>query len=261
MNQNQDMDKQTRCRQPKTAAGRFLRISAGQAWNLVLYSCIYMILWLFLLPSGLAEAGMTAITRNLSRERPVDGLRDFFGAMKKNWKQAIPVGICNVLSLVLFSFVIVFYRKSPGMTSNIGTVLCLTAAVILAFLKYYVWVLIVTFPMPVGKILRNSFLLVFLNMKNNLLIGAISIGCYLAAALLFFLPPAAVMRPVVIFLGVCFYPGFKHMLVQYLVFPCIKERMIDPYYEKHPQEDMQLRRELGLIDDGVNLELQNENGE
>ena len=45
------------------------------------------------------------------------------------------------------------------------------------------------------------------------------------------------------------FPAFRSMLIQYAVFGPIRKWMIDPYYEQHPDEDIEKRRELGLIDD------------
>ena len=59
------------------------------------------------------------------------------------------------------------------------------------------------------------------------------------------------------------YPSFKYLLVQYCVFPSIKKYIIDPYYEEHPDEDLDKRRDLGVYeeeDDEVE-ENEEENGE
>ena len=37
-------------------------------------------------------------------------------------------------------------------------------------------------------------------------------------------------------------------LIQFNVFPEVKKYIIDPYYEQHPDEDVEKRRELGLLD-------------
>ena len=54
------------------------------------------------------------------------------------------------------------------------------------------------------------------------------------------------MLGVMIIATVCFYPGFHHLLVQFCVFPAVRRLMIDPYYEQHPNDDIELRRSLGL---------------
>ena len=48
------------------------------------------------------------------------------------------------------------------------------------------------------------------------------------------------------------FPSFRSFLIQYNVFPEVKKYIIDPYYEEHPDEDIEKRRELGLLDDDEN---------
>ena len=36
------------------------------------------------------------------------------------------------------------------------------------------------------------------------------------------------------------------MLIQFCTFPSIKKYIIDPYYEKHPDADIEKRHDLGL---------------
>ncbi len=47
--------------------------------------------------SGLAETGMAYICRMAARDKHVFFMSDFFGAIKRNWKRALPLGIINVL--------------------------------------------------------------------------------------------------------------------------------------------------------------------
>ena len=42
------------------------------------------------------------------------------------------------------------------------------------------------------------------------------------------------------------YPCFNALLVQFCTFPAIKKFIIDPYYEEHPDADLDKRRDLGL---------------
>ena len=35
-------------------------------------------------------------------------------------------------------------------------------------------------------------------------------------------------------------------MIQYYTFPIIKKFIIDPYYEEHPDEDIEKRRDLGI---------------
>jgi len=41
-------------------------------------------------------------------------------------------------------------------------------------------------------------------------------------------------------------PAFRYLLVQFFTFGSIKKHIIDPYYEQHPDADIEKRRDLGL---------------
>ena len=47
-------------------------------------------------------------------------------------------------------------------------------------------------------------------------------------------------------------PGYRFLLIQFNVFGNIKKYMIEPYYKEHPDEDIELRRRLGVYKEGYN---------
>ena len=57
------------------------------------------------------------------------------------------------------------------------------------------------------------------------------------------------------------YPGFKFLLIQYCCFPAIKKYIIDPYYEEHPDEDIEKRKDLGIEVEEEKPVIINEDGE
>ena len=144
-----------------------------------------------------------------------------------------------------------FQETLNGWFSIFGTGLMLGVFFIISVMKYYVWLLIITFKLPLGKIIKNSFYFVFINLKNNLLIGLVSILWYalsVGICLLCMANAQAFILSIVIvlLLNAMFFPGFKHLLVQFCIFPCVKKHMIDPYYEQNPDADIELRKSLGL---------------
>ena len=47
-------------------------------------------------------------------------------------------------------------------------------------------------------------------------------------------------------LAIIILPCLRFLIIQFCTFPAIKKYMIDPYYEEHPDDDIDLRRNLGL---------------
>ena len=69
-------------------------------------------------------------------------------------------------------------------------------------------------------------------------------GLYIAV--FWFLKQFSIVVAIEIVLFICTFPGFKYLLIQFCTFPAIKKYMIDPYYAEHPDDDIELRRDLGL---------------
>ena len=42
------------------------------------------------------------------------------------------------------------------------------------------------------------------------------------------------------------FPAYRFLMIQFFTFPSIKKYIIDPYYEAHPDEDIEKRRDLGI---------------
>lgn len=225
-------------------------------WRLLPSGVLYFLFSILILPSGLGSVGMTHIARNMARDKHSFGVSDFFETIKKNWKQALGMGILNVIvtAAVVLSGLLYYFNFSEswgGWLGIIGTGLMLAIFFVISVMKYYVWLQIITFRLPLKKILKNSFYFVFINLKNNILIGLCSLlwGVIAVAICVLCLNNEQLfilMTTVMILLSVLFYPGFKHLLIQFCVFPCVRKHMIDPYYEQNPDADIELRRSLGL---------------
>ncbi len=221
-------------------------------WRLLPSGLIYILLSLLLLPSGLGSAGMTHLARNMARDKHSFGLSDFWDTIKKNWKQALPLGIINTLvTAAVLVAGITYYRAFEGWGGMLGTGLMISLFFIISVMKYYAWLILITFKMPLKKIIKNSFYFVFINLKNNLLVGICSLLWYAIAAGICMLCYSnaeifTFMVATMLIITACFYPGFKHLLIQFCVFPAVRRLMIDPYYEQHPDDDIELRRSLGL---------------
>jgi uncharacterized membrane protein YesL len=201
---------------------------------------------MLLIPSGLAQAGIANVTRNLTRDKHSFGLSDYFDTIKANWKQSLIVGILNLLVTVLLCFGLLFYYNSEGIFSDIALGFLLICFVIFSFMRYYMWTMIITFDLPVSKIYKNSFLLAFVNFKSNLFVGVIELALYAAVILTVVWIPHFIVLFLGTILAVFILPGFTNLLIQFNTFPTIQKYMIDPYYEAHPDEDISLRRSLSL---------------
>jgi uncharacterized membrane protein YesL len=155
-------------------------------------------------------------------------------------------GILNLLMTALLCFGILFYYNSEGIVADVALGVLTICLVVFSFMKYYIWLLIITFRLPLGSIYKNSFLLAFVNFKRNLFVGVVELAVYAALVLIAILLPHFLVLFLATVFAVFIMPGFLQLLIQWNIFPAVRKYMIDPYYESHPEEDLDLRRSLSL---------------
>ena len=191
---------------------------------------------LFLFTFGIVNVGTAYILRNLAKGEPVFVWSDFIYAIKRNWKQALPFGIIDGLINAL----LIFNIYTTMSTANFVTSMMFWSNVILIilyfFMRCYIYVQMVTFKLTVFKILKNSLIFALLGLKRNIM-------ALLGALVLIFFEIAFVfgIGGILLSLGVALplmlmFSSMAYMKV-YAAYFKIKEIMIDPYLEEHPEEN------------------------
>lgn len=245
----------------------FMEIYGRKFWNLAIAGLLWAVTALPIVTRGLADAGLTFITRNYSREKHAFLKEDFFETVKKNRKNALTIGIINLLVTGVFIFNLAQYLPKiiPGLYTLFGTpvadlpapqelslmetailALSLMGYVTFTWMKYYIPFLMITFKLSIKQVYKNAFLFAGANAKVNLLISAILIALYAVLGGILMLFPNTFVLVLVVVLCASIVPGFRSFLIQYCIFPAIKKLIIDPYYEANPNADKQARRDLGL---------------
>ena len=243
----------------------FFEIYGRKFWNLFYANLLFLLTGLPIVTRGLADVGLTKITRNFAREKHAFVKEDFFETVKRNWKQALSVGIINlvVTGLLFFNAGYYFLGMFPefweifgydvsGMTVMTPQVLDYVVMGITSFgflvftwMKYYIPMMVVTFKFRNKDLYMNAFKFAIVGLKQNLLISVILIALYAIVAVLFFTFGWQI-GIIVLIVAALFLPCFRSLLIQFTIFPLVKKLIIDPYYELHPDADKQLRRDLNL---------------
>ena len=217
-------------------------------WKFIPLNLIYGLICIPFVTGGIASVGMTNVARNIARDKHSFGLSDFFDTIKKNWKQALGAGVLNfVLSAVLaFDLYYFILGGASGVMASIGLGVSICVLFIFQVMNFYIWTLMITFKLTIKQIYKNSFQFVFLNMKMNLFCLLILLICYaIFAAIILFLGNPIIWFFAAVLALICF-PAFRFLLIQFCTFPAIKKYIIDPYYEEHPDEDIEKRKSLGI---------------
>ena len=202
--------------------------SVNTVWTYVFYG----ISALSLLTFGLVNVGTAYILRNIAMGEPVFAWTDFWYAVKRNWKQALPFGVFDVLINVILVYNIFNMISGGGFFASFmfwGNVIIFLLYFIM---RFYIYIQMVTFKLSVLKILKNSLIFALLGIKRNI-IALLGIILCLAFEIMFFmvaaLLPVAVAAPLAVL-----FASFAYMKV-YAAYFKIKEIMIDPYKAEHPE--------------------------
>ncbi len=232
----------------------FWELYARKVWKLVLANLLYVLLSLPVVTHGLAQAGLTFVTRNYVREKHVFLPSDFWDTVKKNFKQALIIGVEELIigAVLVFDLVYAWNGLMMGETVSIGALLFFAVSLFIAIsflqIRYYLYIQVITFKLSVKQIWKNSILLSIAGFKQNVILS-VSLALIYAVAILLFLAFGVLSAGLLIVVYVFFFPAFRSFLIQFNVFPLIKKHIIDPYYNEHPDEDMDKRRDLNLADD------------
>ncbi len=195
---------------------------------------VFMLISLLtLITFGLTNVGTTYILRNLVKGEGVFMWSDFWYAIKRNLRQGILMGILDILITVVLVVDISFWFKSNmGLLSSVGLSASVVMLVLYFFMRFYMYIMLVTFDLSIFKILKNSLIFTIIGFKRNFMAALGIIILVVLNLMLFFTPlqPLAIVLPLVL----TFSNGA--FMSTYAAWFKIKEIMIDPYEENNPQE-------------------------
>ena len=186
---------------------------------------------LLLLTFGPVNCGCAHILRSAVRRSPIFLIKDFFGTIRKNLRQALILGVFDILFMIVIVFdIAVFFRNyNYSFFYTIAFFFSLGVALIYLFARQYMYLLCITFDLSVFKIIKNSVILAFLGFKRNIL-------ALLAQAffiyLIYLMIATGVLAALGVVLPVVFYFGFAMFTSYYASYKVVKKYMIDPYYDE-----------------------------
>lgn len=185
---------------------------------------------------GIVNCGSAYVLRNMVSGEPVFVWTDFWYAVKRNWKQALPFGmvdggICAILALNIVSMLggVTNFFQSFMFWSNIVILL------VFFVMRYYIYLQMVTFDLKIWKIIKNSLIFTLLGLKRNLLalLGILILG---ALEIFFLIGAGGLLLPFAVALPLILMLSISSLMKMYAAYFKVKELMIDPYYAEHPDE-------------------------
>lgn len=187
---------------------------------------------LTLVTFGLGTAAMTYVQRNFVKGTPVEMPDDFFLCIKKNWKQAILLGIVDLFFVFVIFFDITSYLYA---SQSFGMLLLLYASgfisILYLLMRPYMYLMSVTFDIKLSKILKNSWILAVSGIGRNILWSLPALLILILNVLVFnFIPSLGVGMFFIFIVSLAWFFQI------YGAWPVLKKHMIDPFYEETEEE-------------------------
>lgn len=227
---------------PTSAGATLFSASSGllreiTTFNSPVYWIIGILLVLHVVTYGWQKAGTTYILRNMVRGDGVFLFSDYFYAIRRNWKQALGMGVLDsAVIFVLFFDFNYFYGVAPSAGTNFMYVMIVALVLIYAIMRFYMYLMMVTFDMKLSKILKNALIFTALGIKRNLM-------AFLGIAALTALSAAVVVLGIqigfyaVIIIPVLYLLGFCGFMYTYAAYPVIQKYMINPVINPAPAKE------------------------
>lgn len=214
---------------PLTAAlngvhGLQVEISVPTTATYVFYGIGLLMIFTF----GLSMVGTTYIVRNIVKGDPIFFMHDFWYSIKRNLKQGLIFGIIDIGLLFLIFYDIIFFAANASTyVTSLMFYLAIAIGVIYFVMRYYIYVMMITFKLSLYKLLKNAFIFSLVGFKRNFLgtLGIIVL-VILSYGLLMMFPPLGALLPFIITVAIGQFIGI------YTSWPKIYALMIEPYEEK-----------------------------
>ena len=196
---------------------------------------------LFLLITfGWQNVGAAYILRGLVRGDPVFIFADYFYAIKRNLKQGFFLGVLDFSVIFLLAFDFMFFW---GRTGSFGQDLMFwgiaALAIIYFFMRFYLYLLQITFHLSIRKILKNALIFTTLGIKRNLMafFGIVLLAAFAIALIAFFVVLFGFNMIAIPAILPCFYfLSFSSFMAAYAAYPIIDRYMIAPYAPLEKEE-------------------------
>ncbi len=187
---------------------------------------------------GWQNVGSAYVLRSMVRGEPVFTFSDYFYAVKRNLKQGLLMGMIDFGIIALLVLDIIYFNSMPSTFWNDFCLFTIIAiALIYFFMRFYLYLMVITFELKLRKILKNALIFVMLGIKRNLMgaLGIILITVLnVALFFVFAMTPLGIAIPLI--LPFLYYLAVTSFTAVYAAYPVIDRYMIAPYRNNRTEE-------------------------
>lgn len=168
---------------------------------------------------GPAMGALTSVTLKMVKDEPVDWFYDFKEAFKKNWKQSFLIGLIQIITVLCIGCSILYYVQLEGIAYYCMMFISISAAIIIFMSFIYQYSMSIMVNLKLRDIIKNSFLLSILNIKNSIITVAACLALFAAGYMfrIFSLPIIYMFITVafsVLFSSFCAYKPIKKNIIK-----------------------------------------------
>ena len=190
--------------------------------------CMLILLGIVVLTWGWQTVGATYNLRSLVRGDSCFLWSDYFYAIKRNLKQGFFFGILDVLVIAVLFFDWYYFNTLAGLHFVFSVMYFVTVALIIIYasMRFYIYPMMITFDLPIKKLIKNAFIFSMLGIKRNIMaIFGIVLVAGINIALV--LPSLSVGFTLPLILPFFYLPAFGGFVSMYAAYPNIRRYMID----------------------------------
>lgn len=187
---------------------------------------------------GWQNVGATYVLRGLVRGDAVFVFSDFFYAIKRNLKQGFFLGLLDFIFCIVLGIDFFFFYQQTGASFGVDFMFFMILALIIIYfiMRFYIYLLLVTFDLKNFKILKNALIFTILGIKRNILAFlGIAVLTAIHVALMILLIPFGVSLTIVI--PLVYFMATTAFMSAYAAYPIIDKYMIAPYVEEENTEE------------------------
>ncbi|MBR3894465.1 MAG: DUF624 domain-containing protein [Clostridia bacterium] len=203
------------------------------------YVLIGVAIAFLLITFGWQNVGATYILRSMVRGEPVFLFSDYFYAIKRNFKQGFLLGLLDCLAIFLLLFDFMYFSSMGGsFWLDVGYFAIVALVILYFFMRFYIYLMLVTFELPIRKILKNALIFTILGFKRNImaLLGMVLVTAInIALFAVFAMTPLSFAIPLI--LPFFYYLSVNAFTAAYAAYPIIDRYMIEPYRGAEDEEE------------------------
>lgn len=208
--------------------------------NSMLALILLIILFLiFVINIGPATAGMTKVMRAFLIEKHTYIVRDFFRGYRENFKKGMVVGILDmIVALSVFSGYNIYPDWAEFYDNKffyVPMVITFSVGLVVFMMNYYIFLMMTATDLSLKNLIKNSFALAFVSLKQNVITTFFIIIFALLMILLFIYTP-----PLMLLIIPVFPAALVWFIVCFISYPIIQKYVINPYYESRGEINPEL---------------------